>query len=404
MKIAILSYEYPPDTGFGGIGTYAWYQARALVKTGHDVHVIAGSTKPGMFDSEHDGVRVTRVQDLGWMDGVVEGLRGRQCWWGQNRASTAYGAYHALRAAMEKESFDVVEYPECGADGMLVSTLLDVPTCVKFHSPARLIMGMYQASAADREVTGFFEQVGIDQATIRTSCSRFLAREVVAKMNVRAPVHVVPNGIDLELFDRDEGIDVPKRFGLPPKDGLTIFFANRLERRKGIHLVRDMCFHVLQKYPHVHFAFAGEDGQGVMKSEIEPFIKKHGLAKRFHYFGKLHLPEVRAILKRVDVHLIPSLWENAPYSCLEAMSAGRAIVASDCGGMPELIQDGENGVLARNDDAQSFIAALERVVEDDALRHRIGAAARATVEQRYTDVKIARQTVELYRDELAKGR
>ncbi|MFO1052836.1 MAG: glycosyltransferase family 4 protein [Planctomycetota bacterium] len=404
MKIAILSYEYPPDTGYGGIGTYSWYQARALAKIGHDVHVFAGSRQPGVFHSEHEGVRVTRVLEKGWFRGIVDGLRNQGCGWGSNRAETAFGAYHALRAALEKESFDMVEFPECGADGLLVSTLLPVATCVKFHSPARLIMGIYDTPKDDQETTAFLEQIAINQATLRTSCSLFLAEEVVSKMNVRRPVHVVPNGIDLELFDKDEGIDVKERFGLPPKDGLTVFFANRLERRKGIHLVREMCFHVMQKYPHVHFAFAGDDNFGVLKNEIAPFIEKHRLQNRFRYFGKLQLPEVRAILKRIDIHLIPSLWENAPYSCLEAMSAGRAIVASDCGGLPEMIQDGRNGMLARNDDVKSYITALEKVIEDKALRERIGAEARRTIVQRYTDVGIARQTVDVYRRELVKAR
>ena len=46
MKIALMSFEYPPETGFGGIGTYTWYQARAMVKLGHEVHVLAGATSP----------------------------------------------------------------------------------------------------------------------------------------------------------------------------------------------------------------------------------------------------------------------------------------------------------------------------------------------------------------------
>jgi glycosyltransferase involved in cell wall biosynthesis len=397
MRIALLSYEYPPDTGFGGIGTYAWYHARALAKIGHLVHVFAGAREKGEYHSEHEGVKVTRVLERGFTHGIIEGLRAEKCWWAQNRVETAYGAYAALRRALEKESFDMVEFPECGADGALVTTLLDVPTCVKFHSPAKLIMGMYEVGAADIEATSFFEQIAINQATLRTSCSLFLAEEVVRKMNVKRPVHVVPNGIDLELFDRDEGIDLLSRHGLPKKDAVTVFFANRLERRKGIHLVQQMCFHVLQKYPHVHFCFAGDDNFGVLKNEIQPFIEKQGHKNRFHYFGKLTLPEVRSILKRVDIHLLPSLWENAPYSCLEAMSAGRAIVASDCGGIPELIEDGQNGLLARNDDAKSFIAGLERLIEDRALRERLGAAARKTIEARYTDVGIARRSVDVYR-------
>ena len=404
MNIAILSYEYPPDTGFGGIGTYSWYQARALAKLGHSVHVFAGSLKPGIYHGEHEGVRVTRIQKKSWLHRLTQGMRDRRLWWSQNRIDTGYAAYYALRKALEKETFDIVEFPECGADGMVVTTLLDIPSAIKFHSPARLIMNIYDTRRLDREVTAFVEQLAINQCTVRTSCSQFVADEVRTKMNVRKPIHVVPNGIDLQLFDKDEGIDVHSRFGLPTKDAITVFFANRLEERKGIHLVRDMCFHVMRKYPNVHFAFAGADLFKFMEKQIQPFIEKHGLQKRFHYFGKLQLAEVRAILKRVDIFLIPSLWENAPYSCLEAMSAGRAIVSSDCGGMPELIQDGQNGLVATNNDAQSFIRQLERMIEDKALRERLGSAARRTVEARLTDVAIARQATELYAREIAAAR
>ncbi len=403
MKIAILSFEYPPDTGFGGIGTYSYYQARGLAKLGHDVHVFAGATRAGVHHSEHDGVRVTRIKREGWLSGLLQNARDRNCWWATNRVQTAYNTYAAVRKALSREHFDLIEFPECGADGAIVATLLDIPTAVKFHSPARLIMGIYDTARTDRELTAFVEQVGITQADIRTSCSQFLADEAMAKMNVKAPVHVIPNGIDVELFDRDEGLDPHREFGLPKgKDCVTVFFANRMEERKGIHLVREMCFHVLRKYPHVHFAFAGQDLFGYMQTQILPFIKKNKLRKRFHYLGKLGLPMVRAVLKRsCDVFLIPSLWENCPYSCIEAMTAGRAIVSSDCGGMPELIEHESNGLLARNNDASSFIAALERLIEDVPLRERLGTAARQTVEARLTDTKIAQLAVDTYRGYLS---
>ncbi len=402
MKIAILSYEYPPETGFGGIGTYAYYHARGLAKLGHDVHVFAGSTQNGIYESEHDGVRVTRIKREGWLSRALQPLRDRRCWWATNRTETAYAAYIAFRKALDRESFDIVEFPECGADGALVSTLLQVPTAVKFHSPARLIMGIYDAPRMDREITSFLEPIAINQCDVRLSCSQFLADEVAAKMNVPSPIHVVPNGIDLEQFDRDDGIDVVDAFGLPRagSDALTVFFANRMEERKGIHLMRDMCFHVMKKYPHVHFVFAGADLFDYMDRKILPFIRKNRLGKRFHYLGKVDLPTVRAVLKHIDVFLIPSLWENCPYSCIEAMSASRAIVSSDCGGMPELIQDGENGLLATSGDPASFIAVLERAIEDRDLRARLGAAARRTVEQRLTHVATADRAARIYRERL----
>lgn len=402
MNIAILSYEYPPDTGFGGIGTYSYYQARGLARLGHRVHVIAGSLEDGIHHHEHDGVQVTRIKHEGWTHRLLGGARDARCWWFANRLQTAFSAYTALHKVLDKEHIDIVEMPECGGDGILVTTQMQIPTAIKFHSPARLIMNIYDTPKMDRELTAFAEQIAINQATVHTSCSRFLADEVREKMGVGAPIHIIPNGIDVQLFDSEAGIDVVKKFKLPkdPK-AITIFFANRIEERKGIHIVKEAARQILKRYPHVHFAIAGNDLFGYMKNDILPDLRRDKVHKRFHYLGQLDLPHVRAMLKFADIFMIPSLWENCPYSCIEAMTAGRAIVSSDCGGMPELIEDRSNGLLALNDDAEAFVRALSEMIEDADLRDRCGAAARQFVEQRLTDVKIADLAVRTYSAALA---
>src|SRR5260221_316826 len=97
MNIAVLSYEYPPDTGFGGIGTYTYYHARALVKLVHSVHVCAGSTRNGVVHEEHDGVRITRIRNEGWLHRLLMPARSLQYLWFSNRVDTANAAFIALR-------------------------------------------------------------------------------------------------------------------------------------------------------------------------------------------------------------------------------------------------------------------------------------------------------------------
>jgi glycogen(starch) synthase len=395
MNIALLSYEYPPETGFGGIGTYTYYHARALVKLGHRVRVFAGSTRPGTFHSEHDGVQVTRLKREGWLHRLIEPARARRWYWFHNRVETAYTQYLAVRQGLQRERFDLIEAPECGADASAISILLETPLAIRFHSPARLIMDTYPTPTADRELTAFVEQVAISRASIRTACSQFVATAVNTVMGVAQPVHVIPNGIDLELFDRDDGIDVESSFGVP-KDACAILFANRLEERKGIHLVGEIAGRLLSQYPHVHFVLAGRDLFGYAAKDLMPRIREQGFERRFHVLGGVDLASVRALVKRADIFLLPSLWENCPYSCLEAMAGRCAIVSSDCGGMPELIEHRHNGLLARSGFAASFADRLAELIEDDGARQRLGAAARATVEQRLRDVDIARRTVELY--------
>ena len=80
------------------------------------------------------------------------------------------------------------------------------------------------------------------------------------------------------------------------------------------------------------------------------------------------------------------------------MAARRAIVSTDQGGMPELMRDGENGLLARSEDPAAFISCLERLIEDRALRDRLGSAARRTIETSYTDVAIARLSIDYFKE------
>lgn len=395
MRIAILSYEYPPETGFGGIGTYSYYQSRALAKLGHDVHVFAGSTENGITHAERDGLKITRIKREGWFHGALDSMRKRRAWWSENRLMTSFGAFEAFRHEHDKKPFDFIEAPECGADSMMTSTLLQVPTAIKFHSPARLIMNIYDTPRIDREACAFVEQLGINQAEVLTSCSRFLADEVATKMNEPKPIHVIQNGIDVEMFDHDDGIDVYEKYGLP-KDKKLIFFANRMEERKGVHILQEMVQQTLAEYPDIAFVFGGRDLFGYMEKRVLPWVKEQGLSDRFFYLGQLDLPTVRACLKASSIFLIPSLWENCPYSCIEAMTAGRAIVSSDCGGMPELIEDRRTGLIAKNGDPDSFVEKLKEMIEDDALAERCGGAARAEVEKRLTDVKIGQQSIDVY--------
>jgi glycosyltransferase involved in cell wall biosynthesis len=140
-----------------------------------------------------------------------------------------------------------------------------------------------------------------------------------------------------------------------------------------------------------------------MTKTILPALQRESLRGSVHYLGGLDLAEVRALLRHADIFLLPSLWENCPYSCLEAMAAGVAIVSSDQGGMPELVEDGVTGLLARSGDAASYVAALERVIDDGALRERLGAAARRRIEASFTDVHIAGQSAAFYRECMAGG-
>jgi glycogen(starch) synthase len=403
MNIGLLSFEYPPETGFGGIGSYTWYHARALARMGHQVHVFAGATQPSsLATTQHDGVTVHRFRSGGLMMRAATQFGKARCYWTQQRVENAWNMYRAVKTVSRRHPFDVLEMPECGAEGSLLTSLLKTPAVVRFHSPSRLIMPFYDVPRADHVMCSAVEQQAIRRATALTSCSSFLADEVRTTMGVNRPITVIPNGIDLELFDREPVLDVAGKYGIP-KNKLTILFAARMERRKGIHLCGTIAEKILRRHD-VTMVFAGQDLFGYMSDTLLPSLQNQELRGSIHYVGKLDLKEIRSLARTADILMLPSLWENCPYSCLEAMAAGRAIVSSDQGGMPELIRDGYNGLLARCGEPESFAAQLEKVIESEELRRRLGGTARKSVEQCYTDDRVARLSTEVYEQCINRAR
>ncbi|MCU0865152.1 MAG: glycosyltransferase family 4 protein [Planctomycetes bacterium] len=396
MNILLLSFEYPHETGFGGIGTYTWYHARALVRLGHRVHVLAGANAPtDLRVEEHDGVVVHRYRADDAQMRRIEGLGARHLWWTRHRLGNAWSFLHGVDRLAERHAFDVIEAPDCGGEAALVAPLRAIPTVVKFHSPARLIMRYYDVRPEDIVFTGLVERMAIEAAVGHTSCSAGAAAQIRDEMDFRRPIEVVANGIDLALFDADETVDVRERHGIP-RDVPMVLFSGRMEGRKGIDQCPPIVLRLLERQ-RVAVVFAGDDLFGYVTRQFQPLLAGRDLRGSVHFLGRVPLADARALARACDVFWMPSRWEGCPYACLEAMAARRAVVASRGAGMPELVVDGDTGLLADLHDAAAQVEALERLLEDPALRGRMGEAARRRIQRHYTDTAIAAQSVDHYR-------
>jgi glycosyltransferase involved in cell wall biosynthesis len=141
-------------------------------------------------------------------------------------------------------------------------------------------------------------------------------------------------------------------------------------------------------------------GDGPDRPSVEAELERLGLGPVARLVGERD--DVLELLGGADIFVLSSRSEGLPLSILEAMSAGLPVVASRVGGVPELVLDGETGLLVPPGEPSSLAAAIERLLVDPALRNRLGAAGRARVEE-YFDLDRCRSAhVELYRRELAR--
>ncbi|ALK96343.1 hypothetical protein AB595_05665 [Massilia sp. WF1] len=198
----------------------------------------------------------------------------------------------------------------------------------------------------------------------------------------KAKVAVVPNSVPL-----------PAPSGVP-EEPQRILFLGRLEAAKGVFELLGAGARLAPRFPALRLVFGGEGDAGAVRARAAEL----GIADRIELPGWLGPGERDAQLARAAVFCLPSHAEGLPMSMLEAMAAGRAVVASSVGGIPETIVDGDNGLLAPPRDERALAAKLEQVLGDGALRTRLACRARATIEQHYSTEVVCGQLSALYRE------
>jgi glycogen(starch) synthase len=399
VRIGLLSYEYPPETGFGGIGTYTWTQARALVLAGHEVHVLAGATAPGPIRrSREGGVTVWRGAGTALARGLGSVLGRLGWWWSRNRFENGLRMRRLLRAVDAGQELDIVEVPDCGGEGLFLESRNARRKVVRFHSPAALIMPFYATRAGDRRLCARLERRANRGAAAATACSGFLAREAADRLGFAAPIATIRNGIELAPDASAPDFDLRAGIGAPA-DRRVVLFAGRLEPRKGSALLGELVPELLGRR-QVEFVVLGEDlfGLGEALRERCRAIDRPGT---LHLLGRRPLLEVRSAMRQADVVLLPSRWESAPYTVLEAMALGRPLVASLVGGLPEMAVDGREALLVQDGDGPAHLRAVEGLLDNVELSRNLGIAARARVERDFSAARMAESSLAVYRRVLA---
>jgi glycosyltransferase involved in cell wall biosynthesis len=167
--------------------------------------------------------------------------------------------------------------------------------------------------------------------------------------------------------DRDE---LRRRLGL---DGVALAFAGRLTAQKALPLLLE----AVSRADGVTLAIAGE---GPERGAVEAGVRRLGLEDRVRLLGPLSRDGVLELFHAADGTVLSSGWENFPHSVVESLAVGTPVLATDVGGVAEVVRDGENGLLVAPGDAAALAAAIGRFAGDEDLRRRLRAAAAPSVE------------------------
>ncbi|MDL2354318.1 MAG: glycosyltransferase [Pseudomonadota bacterium] len=199
---------------------------------------------------------------------------------------------------------------------------------------------------------------------------------------------------------------LPNSVALPPLPALParaeqpgrILFLGRADAGKGVYELLAAVAALAPSCPRIRLVIGGVGELAELRRRAELL----GIGERLDLPGWLDGPAKARELARAQVFCLPSHAEGLPMALLEAMAAAKAVVASSVGGIPEAIDDGDNGLLMEPGDVAMLAAALGLLLNDAALRERLGARARATVERRFSTAAASGALAALYR-ELAGG-
>jgi len=233
-----------------------------------------------------------------------------------------------------------------------------------------------------------------------TACSDELMQRALALGADENKIEWIPYGADAKAFQVHPADAQRVRAQLHLQDGDVLILAvGRMVYKKGFEFLIAAMPRVLERAPRARLALVG---YGDLRAALENQARALGLNGQIVFAGRVPREQIPAYFGAADIVSVPSVRDDAgnvdglPNVLLEGMAAGKAIVASNLAGFPDVIADGINGVLVPEKDSVALADALTQLARDDALRARLGAAARVQVHENLNWENVARKFIRVY--------
>ncbi len=353
LKIGIACYPT-----FGGSGILATELGGQLATRGYEVHFISLALPYR---------RRSFTQNVFYHEVVIEPY-------------PLFQSYSPLSLALAAKMSEVAEHHDLdllhvhyvmpfAASAFLARELAKprpLPVVTTLHGTDVTIVGQQPAF---QRLTKF----SIESSDAVTAVSRYLRERTIESLGIRRPIEVIYNFVDTERFAPRRRRDGP----LAPADVPVLMHASNFRPVKNIDTLIRVFARVRQRRP-CRLVLIGD---GPEKEHAEDLCRELGVERHALFLGNQDIME--ELMPLADVFLLPSLQESFGLVALEAMSAGVPVVASNIGGLPEVVANGQTGFLHDPDDEEGQAASVLRLLADPALRGRMGRAARRLAERRF---------------------
>ncbi len=389
MRIGLVSYEYPPQQGLGGVGTYMFRLAGALGRAGHEVHVIAGPSDRSPVPQPN--VRLHRIPArfeirshntaLRWL--YWQGLARFMAWmhpliWHWIKWDLA--SHQAIQEIDAAHPLDLIEVPEHAANGWMAGTIHRWPIVMRMHCPWELFVRInrFPFNPMNRVLSMLERRAARCYADAVTVPSRAMRNVVEKTWDLRRPPVVFPNFMDI----------AETQHVLPPESSDPhIVCVGRIEPLKGQDTLARAFAIVARKYPRARLVIVGPDrwpGKLRFAELLPKLVPDAEVRSRIELPGAVPLEKVGQMLRAARVAVISSRgFESFSYAALESLAAGRPVVATATGALPEIIEHEQTGLIVPAADPRSMADAIDRLLADRTYSEALAGAGFESARERY---------------------
>lgn len=391
MKIAFITFEYPPFIQ-GGAGVYGHHLTKELAKLGHDVHVLTPSAFGYKEESVEEGVFVHRLRFLN------KPLLAAASFWLSLRKE-----FPSIERRVG--GFDITNSNDL-SDISLSQKAVSSPRVVTVHHLTRTalkilkvgLLGRLKNLGGEVGIAPLLEQVCIKRADRIIAVSQYTKHDIVKTYGIpESAIEVIYHGVRTEDYAFSEEERTKLRATLSISSSPMLLFVGRLEPRKGVDILLRALPQVLREM-EVRLVLAGSGNQG----DYRQLAQSLGISDKVIFLG--HVPDdtLRLVYSSCDLFVLPSRLEGLGIVILEAMAAGKPVVATNVGGIPELVESGQNGILVESDEEGELASAIVKVLSDNSLAKTIGGNNIKKAPERYSWEAAARKAERLYNELIRK--
>lgn len=385
MRVCVLTTSFPLYPGdYSGIFVSAL--VNNLSTQGLKVEVVAPHDKGAKIKEEMSGVRVHRFryflpaswQRLAYHGGIVPNLRKSIM---AKIELPFFLSSFVFRSLLVARRCDIihVHWIHNGLIALICQLVFKKPVILTAHGPD---INYLQEGGLIAKVARFILKKVDKVITVSDS----IKKKVIAFGASADKVITIPNGVpDQNTF-----------LNLPPKDGVdySVLFVGRLVPQKNVQFLLKAINLLKNKLPEIKLVIVGD---GPQRGKLEDYVRKKSLEKQVSFEGAKPREKIYDYFQKADLFVLPSTIEGLPIVILEALAAGKPIITTPVEGVPEIIKNGENGLIVESNDVNELANSVIKLFEDKSLRDRLIANSRKTIRKKYNWADIAQHTKDIYK-------